>query len=386
MQRWNDKLRPTDLIELDKQAHKMVIAYFIGKFEEKKDGFSWQKIIEGGIFELLERVVLTDIKPPIFYRIKSVPERYSQLNEFVFGELEKYFFNDTGKDFEKRFHDYFKNSREEKGDLNKKILEAAHLYSSIWEFEIIKRSNPESMDIEKITREFEDSKEKYYDLQGFRDMFLYRRHKQFVDLCGQLRFQIRWANLHRVPKTSVLAHSLFVSIITYFTMLDKNPCSTRIFNNFFTGLFHDLPEVLTRDIISPIKKSVQGLEGFIKDYEKSQMEKIVYPLLDPFIKDNMVKFTENEFTDTVSINGVLHQIATKEISDRYNSDEFNPRDGSIVKSADEISALIEAYSAIVNGSKNRDFIEAFKNIKKKYSCNTEFSNLVAQFHANELNE
>ncbi len=28
MQRWNDKIRPVDLRELDKQAHKMIIAYF----------------------------------------------------------------------------------------------------------------------------------------------------------------------------------------------------------------------------------------------------------------------------------------------------------------------------------------------------------------------
>ena len=33
MQRWNDKIRPVELRELDKQAHKMVIAYLIGKFE-----------------------------------------------------------------------------------------------------------------------------------------------------------------------------------------------------------------------------------------------------------------------------------------------------------------------------------------------------------------
>ena len=31
MQRWNDKIRPVELIELDKQAHKMFIAYFLGQ-------------------------------------------------------------------------------------------------------------------------------------------------------------------------------------------------------------------------------------------------------------------------------------------------------------------------------------------------------------------
>jgi hypothetical protein len=40
MQRWNDKIRPVELKELDKQAHKMTIAYFLGKFEESREGGS----------------------------------------------------------------------------------------------------------------------------------------------------------------------------------------------------------------------------------------------------------------------------------------------------------------------------------------------------------
>ena len=67
MQRWNDKVRPVEFSELDKQAHKMLIAYFLGKFDEESNGFSWIEIIEGGIFELLQRLVITDLKPPIFY-------------------------------------------------------------------------------------------------------------------------------------------------------------------------------------------------------------------------------------------------------------------------------------------------------------------------------
>ncbi len=34
MNRWNDNIRPVELTELDKQAHKMVIAYVIAKLEE----------------------------------------------------------------------------------------------------------------------------------------------------------------------------------------------------------------------------------------------------------------------------------------------------------------------------------------------------------------
>ena len=63
MQRWNDKIRPVELVELDKQAHKMIIAYILGKCEEENQPINWTEIIEGGLFELLQRLVITDIKP-----------------------------------------------------------------------------------------------------------------------------------------------------------------------------------------------------------------------------------------------------------------------------------------------------------------------------------
>ena len=50
-------------------------------------------------------------------------------------------------------------------------------------------------------------------------------------------------------------------------------------NNFYTALFHDLPEVLTKDIITPVKKSVGGLEELIADYEEQEVEDKLLPLL-----------------------------------------------------------------------------------------------------------
>ena len=50
VQRWNDKYRPVEFTELDKQAHKMSIAYLLGLFEENRPGFDWIEIIETGLF------------------------------------------------------------------------------------------------------------------------------------------------------------------------------------------------------------------------------------------------------------------------------------------------------------------------------------------------
>ena len=34
MQRWNDQIKTVEFTELDKQAHKMIVAYILGRCEE----------------------------------------------------------------------------------------------------------------------------------------------------------------------------------------------------------------------------------------------------------------------------------------------------------------------------------------------------------------
>jgi len=363
MERWNDKLRPMPLIELDKQAHKMIIAYFLGNFEEHNKDFSWLKIIEGGIFELLQRIVITDVKPPIYYKIKSNKSHYEKLNEYVFDQLKKYI-QPLGVDFCNKFKSHFVSSDD---NINKRILSAAHLHASRWEFTIIENANPNGYEIDKIGTYFQTNMEKYYDLEGYKQLTLIDSYKEFINLCGQLRFQSRWANLHRIPKTSVLGHSLFVALLAYLFSVEIKACPKRIANNFFTGLFHDLPEVLTRDIISPVKKSVKGLDDLIKDIEKEHMNSTVYPLLPVKLKKSIKLFTENEFDTIIQTNGEITKVSSLKINADYNEDKFNPRDGSLVKVADEIAAYLEAREALANGCHNNEFKNAVEHLENKYS-------------------
>jgi putative hydrolase of HD superfamily len=363
MQRWNDKIRPVDLIELDKQAHKMVIAYFLGKFEQREPDFHWMEIIEGGIFELLQRIIITDLKPPIFYKIREDPDKYRKLNQWVYSDLEP-IISSLGAPFCQRFKDYFSNIDE---TLNKRILSAAHFYSTKWEFNIIEWANRNSYEISAIREDLQKKQEKYYDLKGIAELAMYDKYRNFVDLCGQLRFQSRWANLHRIPKTSVLGHSLFVAIASYLLSLEIGACEKRCVNNYFTGLFHDLPEVLTRDIISPVKRSVREIDYLIKEYEKDQMEKEVYSLLPKNWYPEFKMYTENEFESIVTIGGKVKRVSSQEINEKYNEDRFNPKDGELIKAADDLAAFVEAYVAILNGSPSKYFVEAKSSVKRRYS-------------------
>lgn len=361
MQRWNDKVRPVELIELDKQAHKMLIAYFLGKFEEDTDGFDWLEVIEGGLFELLQRLVITDLKPPIFYRIKADKAKYRRLNDWVFNELEP-ILSPMGRDFSERFRDYFSADDE---DVNRRVLNAAHYYATKWEFDIVERANPGGYEIASIKQDLAAKQAAYYDLEGMARLKEKDAYRNFLDLCGQLRFQSRWSNLHRVPKTSVIGHSLFVALLSYLFSIQLGACRKRRINNYFTGLFHDLPEVLTRDIISPVKRSVEGLDELIKEYEREQMDKEVFSLIPRAWHAEIRMFTENEFAGVINIGGRRKKVTSSEISEKYNEERFNPRDGELVKAADSLAAFIEAYAAIRNGSYSQEFQEAkvaFRNI------------------------
>jgi putative hydrolase of HD superfamily len=361
MQRWNDKICPVELRELDKQAHKMVIAYVLGKFEKGKD-FDWMEVIEGGIFEFLHRLVLTDLKPQIFYRIKEDRKKFEALNRWVYQQLEPAI-SPLGNVFTRKFRDYF---RERKENINRRILSAAHFYSTKWEFDIIERANPEGYEISQIKKNLQTQQEKYYDLKGIQQLALYSQLRNFIDLCGQLRFQTRWSHIHRVPKTSVLGHMLVVAILSYFCSLEMGACPRRLYNNFFTGLFHDLPEVLTRDIISPVKRSIKGLTRLIKSYERERMEEEVYQLIPPAWHPEMRMFTEMEFRSVVTFNGRIVPKKTDEITRRFNHDRYNPRDGELIEATDRLAAFVEVYLALRNGITSPELVSARDNIRSRY--------------------
>ena len=115
-----------------------------------------------------------------------------------------------------------------------------------------------------------------------------------------------------------------------------------------------------------MKRSIEGLDELIKLYEKEQMEKEVFGSIPPEWHNEMKMFTEDEFVSIAAINGMTERVDSDTISTKYNSDIFNPRDGEIVKAADDLAALVEAYVAVSNGIKSKDLDDSRRSIKQRY--------------------
>jgi putative hydrolase of HD superfamily len=364
IRRWNDKLCPVTLTELDKQAHKMAIAYVLGKFDEHRTGFSWTEVIEGGLFEYFERLTITDLKPQIFERIKSNEQTFNELKDEVFTQFKPLISDLNGLD--DRFEAYLFDP---KTTLSTKVLDAAHFYATKWEFDIIERENENDYEIDEIRRGLQNRQEALSDVEGLRRLALFPTYRSFVDLCGRLRFQVRWGQLYRIPRTSVLGHMLIVAILSYLFSLEIGACPKRRVNDYFTGLFHDLPEALTKDIINPVKRAATGMDSFIKDFELEEMERRIYrpELIPKSWQPELRMFTEDEFISKVTIDGEIHHTSSDEITKSYNNDKYNPVDGELVKAADDLAAFMEAHLALENGISSPQLQKAVREKRLVYS-------------------
>ncbi|MBS4032575.1 MAG: HD domain-containing protein [Clostridiales bacterium] len=368
IQRWNDHIRPhRGFTELDKQAHKMIFAYVLAKFEEddRGKGVDWKRLIEGGIFEFLHRIVLTDIKPPIFHQLMA--EKGALLNNWVLGRLEEKL-TGLGGDFLGNMEKYLQ--QEEYCRLEKKILKASHYLATNWEFKIIFNLNASLFGLEDTKAKIEDEIEEHYELAGVQKLQLGKKTSNFMDMVGQLRFQQRWAQTPRIPETSVMGHMLIVAMLSYFLSIEAGACNKRIYNNFFGGLFHDLPEVLTRDIVSPVKRSVPGLDELIKGIEQRQLEEKLLPLLPSAWHKEIKYFTEDEFKNRIFKNDGVRFVGAGEIDREYNQDIFSPLDGELVKICDQFAAYVEAYMSLSHGIRSRHLAEGHQQIYRMYRGST----------------
>jgi putative hydrolase of HD superfamily len=359
IQRWNDLVRPFELVEMDKAAERMVIAYIIGKYEEtagKKVDWGW--MIYASLFELLKKIALCDIKSPVQQMIRrQFPKEYVKLNEWV---LKQYKDIIDDPDFYSEFTIYIARTAgnfpmPEELKLSARILNAAHKFSSLRELEMIACVNEEER-LVKIRKELNEDIQQYLDLRGMQLLVTRQRPFDFVMMIEQLRFQTRWNQTPRVPKTSVLGHCYFVAALTVLLMRKTGVkmCPKRLFNDFFSGLFHDLPEAVTRDIISPVKQATDELPNIVKKIEDEIVRSELVPLMDDSYADELMYFTNDEFKNRILIKDEnkkqkVVQTEWEELNSKYNHDKYNPVDGRTVRLADHMSALIEADSSIKYG-------------------------------------
>ena len=354
IQRWNDLIRPFELVEMDKAGEKMVLAYIIGKFEENKgEKIDWHWMIYASLFDLLRKIALCDIKAPVQQMLrKEFPEEYLRLNEWVLSQYS----NLMDEKLFSEFSDYVYSKSGTKtfpDDLKKtvRVYEAAHKFATIRELEMISVVN-EKERLADIKTELEEQIQPYLEFEGLQKLITHQKAFKFLLKIEQLRFQTRWNQTPRIPATSVLGHCFYVAIMTLLLGRESNPkmCRQRVINNFFSALFHDLPESVTRDIISPVKQATDDLPNIVKKIENEIVSKELVPLMENFFVNQIIYYTSDEFSNRIQNEmGIIQKVSYDELNEKYNDEKFQPIDGKLVRICDHLSALMEASISINHG-------------------------------------
>ena len=135
----------------------------------------------------------------------------------------------------------------------------AQLIMTDWEFKIIPL-NQTTYGIEQVKFEVGRGLSACNTFHGFNVFSENFYLQEFLSLIGKLRYQQRWSRAVRMPQTFVMGHMLVVAILSYFCPWRSARAIKDLKITSFRRFSMDLPEVLTRDIVSPVKSSVSRTE------------------------------------------------------------------------------------------------------------------------------
>ncbi len=326
LRRWNNKPGIEHVSEAANIGFSLHIAVLMSFLE----GANVSKVIKKLILKDLPKCILADISVHTKTLIKEMSkELWDKTYMSALNDLQSYIPNEH--------EDEIKNHimRAKDISLEGRIVKAADLYAAFKEAEINNRVYPEYYSYEKIQIQeaLNSMRKRLVSLDMILDS---RRLRKYLDMIRTLEFSIRWNRQHRNIQTTVAGHTFMVTLIAYLLTLENNIKDDN--DILLKAVFHDVPEALTGDIISPTKRRIAGFEDVVEQVEEYMMSNYINPLLPNALKDKI---------------------------DSYSLHPFDGEDGKIVRTADLTAAILECRMEIESGNANEIFINAEKAMRKE---------------------
>jgi len=217
-----------------------------------------------------------------------------------------------------------------------RIYKAATALATYYECQEIKRNVSEKRFAEIDARQLERL-QKYRDFPVIRELFEgcsqdkddFSSLTELFSLFSSLRNRIRWVKRVPLRNYSVLGHSFDVAVYNYLLALNEHPDEPeRAEIGFYIGLYHDIAEIWTGDMPSPLKDAIPGLRKRTEELEVKVLEENVFPLLPEWFVPKFKSF--------------MLEMLPKNDRDYY-------------KFGDNLAAYIEASTQLAAGSKDYYF-------------------------------
>ena len=163
-------------------------------------------------------------------------------------------------------------------------------------------------------------------------------NSHFFAMHSRMKYINRWALMRNTVSENISEHSNDVAVIAHALAVIKN---VRFGGNLnaeraaFLGLYHDMTEIITGDMPTPVKYYSEDMREAFKEVEDRAGKHLL-----EMLPEDMAKYYESAFF-------------------KAEGDEYL---WQIVKAADKISALIKCIEEKNAG--NNEFVDAQKSIKQ----------------------
>ena len=159
----------------------------------------------------------------------------------------------------------------------------------------------------------------------------------FYAYMDRMKYIKRWQLMRSVRDENIMEHSQSVAVLAHALVTIHNDVfggNADVLKTVLYAVYHEVSEVLTGDLPTPIKYYNRSIHGAYKELEKSASEKIVATLP-----------TEMQV-------GIAPYILAEDDGVEYN----------LVKAADRLAAYIKCLEELRSG--NNEFSKAKKSIEK----------------------
>ena len=316
---------------MDNVGATLHTALFLAYDEEK---ISWESIdtlylMKKIIFTSLADLILSDINSGTKWYIKKLsPDIFDELYEKAYD----YFLQSEAPEILKR--DFKTTLTRTDRELEDTIYFAAKKYVWYYEGSTNSRVFPDMYEVPM--GEMKTELKKLADkLPSLKNLMNSNDSEKYLSHIYRLSFSMRWNQYGRNTPISVMSHKVVVAYISYIIGMIGNQEweENDIKDMLYRAIYHDVPEVITWDIITPTKKAVPWFVELLEEVEKTMMDDYLFGYISPEYKNFVYS---------------------------YILEPFDGESGKLVKYADIFSALIEA--KVEDRIGNQFFHEKYQNI------------------------
>ena len=335
LHRWTSVITDDKYNELAKQALNCITAYMLASYAEECGNIvHWERFPKIALYRAFQKVyVYFDTGEHIINEIC----RIANINKDAFNKATTDIIEElTNEDLSEFLSEGI-------GTFEMQLYRTATKIATLIELEEIAPVMNNPKEYREKSDEIRHSLNRFSDIPGVAE-FSDPNGELFKLLLkiSKLRNQNRWAVQSYLVNCSVLGHLFDTAIFAYFIGLEQfegdEKTATKMFH---MGIFHDLAEVWTSDVPSPIKDKIPGFRNATETYESAMLERFLYQTLTNYFSANISE---------------LHSdFMAKRIRSVMFEDEANASYHSLMKAADYLSADSECWRQYIAGSRDPYF-------------------------------